>query len=151
MQSQTLCHTYMGKYPVVFVSLKGVDGLDFLTALGRLREIILEGAFRHQYLLDSDRISETDKLPFKLLLERRKEAPDLTSSLRLLCSLLEKHYGQKTVLLIDEYDVPLDKAYQYGYYQQMADLIRALFGAALKTNDSLLFAVLTGCLRSAGP
>ena len=103
MQSQTLCHTYMGKYPVVFVSLKGVDGLDFPTALGRLREIILEGAFRHQYLLDSDRISETDKLPLKLLLERRKEAPDLTSSLRLLCNLLEKHYGQKTVLLIDEY------------------------------------------------
>ncbi len=146
-RNQTLCRTYQGKYPVVYVSLKGVDGPDYETACGRLKEILLEEASRLQYLLDSDRISATDKLPLRLWLEREKEAPDLAASLRIFCKLLEKHYGRKTILLIDEYDVPLDKAYQYGYYQQMADLIRAMFGAALKTNDSLFFAVLTGCLR----
>ena len=146
-QEKQLCETHMGKYPVVFISLKGVDGLTFEDAYERLRRIVIEEASRLQYLLDSNRISETDKLPLRILLERRDSISDISASLKMLCNLLEKHYRQKAILLIDEYDVPLDKAYHHGYYDQMIDLIRAMFGAALKTNDSLFFAVLTGCLR----
>ena len=146
-REKTLCETYMGKYPVVFVSLKGVDGLTFEDAYERLRRTIQEEASRQQFLLESNNISETDKAPLKALLERNETASDIVTSLKMLCTLLERHYGQKVILLIDEYDVPLDKAYAHGYYEQMIDLIRAMFGAALKTNDSLFFAVLTGCLR----
>ena len=146
-REKALCETYMGKYPVVFVSLKGVDGLTFEDAYERLRRTIQEEASRQQFLLESNDISETDKAPLKVLLERNETASDIVASLKMLCTLLEKHYGQKVILLIDEYDVPLDKAYAHGYYEQMVDLIRAMFGAALKTNDSLFFAVLTGCLR----
>ncbi len=146
-QEQQLCDTYMGKYPVVFVSLKGVDGLDFSTAYKALCEIIRFEALRLQFLADSEKASENEKQSLMRILSGCYEAEDIRGSLKLLCSLLEKHYGQKTILLIDEYDVPLDKAYHHGYYDQMIDLIRAMFGAALKTNDSLFFAVLTGCLR----
>ena len=146
-QDKALCEAYMGKYPVVFVSLKGVDGLTFKDAYERLRRTIQEEASRLQFLLESNDISETDKAPMKTLLERNETASDIVASLKMLCILLEKHYGQKVILLIDEYDVPLDKAYAHGYYEQMIDLIRAMFGAALKTNDSLFFAVMTGCLR----
>ena len=146
-QDQQLCNTYMGKYPVVFVSLKGVDGLTFEEAYERLRRIIIDEASRLKFLLDSDQIAEVDKFPLRLLLERKDTISDVSASLKMLCGLLESHYHQKAILLIDEYDVPLDKAYHHGYYDQMIDLIRALFGAALKTNDSLFFAVLTGCLR----
>lgn len=146
-QDQQLCDTYMGKYPVVFVSLKGVDGLTFEEAYERLRRIVIDEASRLKFLLDSDQIAEVDKFPLRLLLERKDTIPDVSASLKMLCGLLESHYHQKAILLIDEYDVPLDKAYHHGYYDQMIDLIRAMFGAALKTNDSLFFAVLTGCLR----
>ena len=146
-RDKALCEAYMGKYPVVFVSLKGVDGLTFKDAYERLRRTIQEEASRLQFLLESNDISETDKAPMKTLLERNETASDIVASLKMLCILLEKHYGHKVILLIDEYDVPLDKAYAHGYYEQMIDLIRAMFGAALKTNDSLFFAVMTGCLR----
>ena len=146
-KEKALCDTYMGKYPVVFITLKGVDGLTFEDAYEHLRKIIYEEASRLQFLVDSPRISETDKEPLRVLLERRDARADIAGSLKLLCTLLEKHYGQKPILLIDEYDVPLDKAYAHGYYDQMIDLIRSMFGAALKTNESLFFAVLTGCLR----
>ena len=146
-RDKALCEADMGKYPVVFVSLKGVDGLTFKDAYERLRRTIQEEASRLQFLLESNDISETDKAPMKTLLERNETASDIVASLKMLCILLEKHYGQKVILLIDEYDVPLDKAYAHGYYEQMIDLIRAMFGAALKTNDSLFFAVMTGCLR----
>ena len=146
-KEKALCETYMGKYPVVFVSLKGVDGLTFEDAYKMLCEIIRKECVRLQFLMDSDALSDAEKAPFKPLLENRAELSDIKNSLALLCSLLEKHYGQKPILLIDEYDVPLDKAYQRGYYNQMIDLIRAMFNTALKTNDSLFFAVLTGCLR----
>lgn len=142
-----LCEKHMGKYPVVFISLKGVDGLTFEDAYERLRRIIGEEASRLQYLLESSSISEVDKASLRALLERKESKGDIISSLKMLSSLLEKHYGQKVILLIDEYDVPLDKAYARGYYPQMIDLIRTMFNAALKTNDSLFFAVLTGCLR----
>lgn len=146
-QEKQLCEAHMGKYPVVFVSLKGVDGLTFETAYRALCDIIRNEALRLQYLSSSDRISEEEKKSFKAILRDEYDDSDIRSSLKMLCALLEKHYGQKAILLIDEYDVPLDKAYQHGCYDRMIDVIRAMFGAALKTNDSLFFAVLTGCLR----
>lgn len=146
-REEELCEAYMGKFPVVFISLKGVDGLTFEDAYERLRRIIFDEASRLQYLMESPRISETDRAPLKVLLQRKDDASDTAMSLKTLCALLEKHYGQKAILLIDEYDVPLDKAYAHGYYSRMIDLIRAMFSAALKTNDSLFFAVMTGCLR----
>ena len=142
-----LCEAYMGKFPVIFISLKGVDGLTFEDAYGMLRLIIRAEVSRHQYLRDSERISREEKEAFEEIFGAKAE--DIEDSLRLLSQLLYQHYGQKTVLLIDEYDVPLDKAYHYGYYREMVALIRGLFGQALKTNEYLQFAVLTGCLRVA--
>ena len=146
-EEKELCEKYMGKYPVIFVSLKDVDGLTFEDAYDMLREIIRKECVRLQFLMNSDALTDAEKEPMKRLLGNRPERVDIKNSLALLCSLLEKHYGQKPILLIDEYDVPLDKAYYHGYYPQMIDLIRAMFQAALKTNSSLFFAVLTGCLR----
>ena len=144
-----LCEEYMGKFPVVFVSLKGVDGLTFEDAYGMLRRIIRAEVSRLQMLLDSERISEDDKKPLKRILKEEDTKDDIQNSLKTLSCLLYQHYGQKTVLLIDEYDVPLDKAFHHGYYREMVALIRGLFGQALKTNEYLQFAVLTGCLRVA--
>ncbi len=146
-QETALCEEYMGKFPVVFVSLKGVDGLTFEDAYGMLRRIIRAEVSRHQYLRDSERISREEKEAFEEIFGAKAE--DIEDSLRLLSQLLYQHYGQKTVLLIDEYDVPLDKAFHHGYYREMVALIRGLFGQALKTNEYLQFAVLTGCLRVA--
>ena len=146
-----LCEEYQGKFPVVFVSLKGVDGLTFEDAYEMLRRIVVEEASRFQYLLESPRITEADKCLLRILLEKQRDVSesDIAASFRMLSKLLYQHYGQKVVLLIDEYDVPLDKAYHYGYYREMVALIRGLFGQALKTNEYLQFAVLTGCLRVA--
>ena len=144
-----LCEEYMGKFPVVFVSLKGVDGLTFEDAYGMLRRIIRAEVSRLQMLLDSERISEDDKKPLERILKEEDTKDDIQNSLKTLSFLLYQHYGQKTVLLIDEYDVPLDKAFHHGYYREMVALIRGLFGQALKTNEYLQFAVLTGCLRVA--
>ena len=146
-REKALCEKYMGKYPVVFVSLKGVDGLTFKDAYERLRVVIRSEAFRLGALRDSTAISSEEKSAYIRIIEEKDTSSDIVDSLKMLCILLEKHCGQKVILLIDEYDVPLDKAYSHGYYEQMIDLIRAMFGAALKTNDSLFFAVLTGCLR----
>ena len=146
-RENALCETYMGKYPVVFVSLKGVGGLTFKDVYERLRVVIRSEAFRLGVLRDSTAISSEEKSAYIRIIEEKDTSSDIVDSLKMLCILLEKHYGQKVILLIDEYDVPLDKAYAHGYYDQMIDLIRAMFGAALKTNDSLFFAVLTGCLR----
>lgn len=146
-QEKELCEAHMGKYPVVFISLKGVDGLTFEDAYDMLKEIIRQEAIRLQFLLESDKLTDAEKQPLSNILNRKYEINDVKNILKILAALLEKHYGQKVILLIDEYDVPLDKAYHHGYYDQMIDLIRAMFGAALKTNDSLFFAVLTGCLR----
>ena len=146
-QETALCEAYMGKFPVIFISLKGVDGLTFEDAYGMLRLIIRAEASRHQYLRDSERISREEKEAFEEIFGTKAE--DIEDSLRLLSQLLYQHYGQKTVLLIDEYDVPLDKAFHHGYYREMVALIRGLFGQALKTNEYLQFAVLTGCLRVA--
>ena len=146
-EEKELCENYLGKFPVVFVSLKGVDGLTFDDAYARLRILIRNEALRLEVLRESGKLSMEEKNAYLRLVSENPEKTDITESLKLLCQLLEKHYGQKPILLIDEYDVPLDKAFLHGYYPQMIDLIRSIFGAALKTNDSLFFAVLTGCLR----
>ena len=146
-QDKALCDRYMGKYPVVFISLKGVDGTNFEEAYERLRNVIFDECSRLKFLLDSNAIAEVDKYLIKRVLAREDSPSEIAASLKMLCGLLEKHYGQKAILLIDEYDVPLDKAFYHGYYTQMIDVIRAMFGAALKTNDSLFMAVLTGCLH----
>ena len=142
-----LCEKYMGKYPVVFVSLKGVDGLTFDLAYQALSGIVAEEFSRLRFLIESDKLAADEKQYLEKMLNGKYEEADIRGSLKKLSTLLEKHYGQKVILLIDEYDVPLDKAFQHGYYKEMIDLIRAMFGAALKTNDSLFFAALTGCLR----
>ncbi len=146
-KEKALCDTYMGKFPVISISLKGVDGLTFDDAYNMLCVIIRNEALRLQYLLDSDAISENEKQPLRNIAAGSKDSSEIKNSLQTLSKLLEKHYGQKVIILIDEYDVPLDKAYAHGYYPQMIDLIRAMFAAALKTNSSMFFAVLTGCLR----
>ena len=155
MQEKNLCEKYMGKFPVISISLKSVDGLDFKTALAALINIIGKEAMRFQFLLESEQLSETEKDLYQRLIKIGTTSQAiydmtdavLTDSLKTLSQLLEKHYGQKVILLIDEYDVPLDKAFQGRYYDEMTSLIRNLLGNALKTNDSLYFAVLTGCLR----
>lgn len=151
-QNKDLCETYLGKFPVIFLSLKNVDGLTFEEARYHLSELIGMEAERFQFLLDSDRLSDNDKKKYHALIDLSEghysmDKGILTSSLQILSQLLSKHYNQKTIILIDEYDVPLDKAFQHGYYTEMISLIRGLLGQALKTNDFLQFAVLTGCLR----
>ena len=142
-----LCEAYMGRFPVVFVSLKGVDGLTFEEAYGMLRRILRSEVFRLSFLAESKKVLDKEKAAFERFLNEQDTLDDVQESLKMLSSLLYQHYGQKTILLIDEYDVPLDKAFQHGYYKEMVALIRGLFGQALKTNDYLQFAVLTGCLR----
>ena len=144
-QNRELCDAYLGQYPVIFLSLKGVEGLTFEAAKDMLKIMIRNEADRHYELKKSEKITAEDQQQFAQLLLGTEEA--LTDSIRTLSKLLYKHYGKKTVIIIDEYDVPLDKAFQNGYYREMVSLIRGLFGQALKTNEFLQFAVLTGCLR----
>lgn len=144
-QNKSLCDEHMGKYPVIFLTLKGVEGLTFAKAKSMLSEIIKDEADRHYILNSSEALTSVDKDAFMKILTGNEE--NIENSLKTLSRLLYKHYGQKVVILIDEYDVPLDKAYQNGYYHEMVSLIRGLFGQALKTNDYLQFAILTGCLR----
>lgn len=151
-RNQKLCEEYMGKYPVIFLSLKGIDGLSFEAAKYRLTELIGVEAERFAFLADSEKLMENERSKYRALIHlvNGKYSMDedmLVSSLQTLSQLLCRHYGQKAIILIDEYDVPLDKAFQHGYYKEMVSLIRGLFGQALKTNDDLQFAVLTGCLR----
>ena len=151
-QNKALCEEHMGKYPVIFLSLKSVEGLKYEDAIYRITELIGIEAERFGFLEDSEYLSENEKKRYKAIIALKDgtNAMDekvLVSSLQILSQLLYKHFGQKTVILIDEYDVPLDKAFQNGYYKEMVSLIRGLFGQALKTNEFLQFAVLTGCLR----
>lgn len=148
-----LCDEYMGKFPVISITLKGATGLDFEEAKGMLRHIIGNEAMRFQFLMQSGQLTEWEQERYKALINIDKTGAFtmsdglLKDSLHMLSQLLQKHYGQNVVMLIDEYDVPLDKAYRSGYYDSMVELIRILFGNAFKTNESLKFAVLTGCLR----
>lgn len=144
-----LCEKYMGKYPVISVSLKGATGLNFEQAKAMLVSVIAQEIRRHSELKQSEKLNAEDKLAYQNLLELESDINDnaIGNCFRVLSELLEKHYAQKVVILIDEYDVPLDKANFYGYYDEMVALIRNLLGQTLKTNGSMFFAVLTGCLR----
>ncbi len=145
-----LCQQYMGKYPVLFLSLKDVEGGDLNTAYDNLGILISEEAARFDFLLESERLTKEDKAKLLRLIEGGFEKKaTLYSSLKILTRLLHRHYAMPVIVLIDEYDVPLDKAYQDGYYPQMVSLIRSLFSQVLKTNPDLYFAVVTGCLRIA--
>ena len=148
-QNAELCEKYMGKYPVIAISLKGVDADSYTKAKAQIIKIINREARRHRFLLKSENLDSFDKELLTQLLSRNMEEDTITSSLQELTELLEAHFSKKVVVLIDEYDVPLAKAYENGYYNEMVLLIRNLFGNVLKTNDSLAFAVLTGCLRIA--
>ena len=144
---EALCEKYMGQYPVISISLKGINGQTYETAFKMAIRVINEAASEMEYLLDSTRLSENDKNSFRELLKRDMDETALFGSLRELSRLLAKHYEKNTIILIDEYDVPLAKAFENGYYEQMTFLIRNLFEQALKSNRSLKFAVLTGCMR----
>ena len=155
MQEKELCEKYMGKFPVISISLKDVDGRDFESASAALRTIIGNEAARFRFLNSSDRLTDDEKESYAQLTEVGASQGGIytmtekvaAASLKTLSQLLSRHFGQRVILLIDEYDVPLDKAFQSGYYDEMVSLMRNVLGNALKTNDSLYFAVLTGCLR----
>ena len=156
-EEQEICEKYMGKYPVISITLKSVSALNYQKARGMLCSVIGSEAMRFLFLKESNRLSDEEKVWYKQLINLDETGQTefimsdevLANSLRNLSRLLQKHYGQQVILLIDEYDVPLDKAQQYDYYDEMVDMIRKLFGQALKSNDSLKLAVLTGCLRVA--
>ena len=150
--NKELCDEHMGKYPVIFLSFKGVEGLTYDEAFDAFVRVIGKEISRVSFIADSDKLTMLEREQYKglTIIEDGSfvfSKDKLISSLQLLSQLLYKHYGQKVVILIDEYDVPLDKAFQNGYYKEMVSLIRGLFGQALKTNEFLQFAVLTGCLR----
>ena len=147
--NKKLCEEYMGRFPVVTISLKGVNATDYENAKAQLIRVINREARRLQFLEDSERLRTSDLKQFDRLLDSSMDMATLTDSLRELTELLEKHYQKKAIVLIDEYDVPLAKANEHEYYDEMVLLIRNLFENVLKTNDSLKFAVLTGCLRVA--
>ena len=150
--NEKICSEHMGKYPVIFLSLKNAEGLNFDTAKYQMVELIAREAERFPFLAKDTNLSDRDREKYRVLTafaDGHYQMSDdvLYGSLQTFSELLYKHFNQKTVILIDEYDVPLDKAFQHGYYREMVALIRAMFGRALKTNEALAFAVLTGCLR----
>lgn len=155
IQEKALCEEYMGRFPVIFISLKNVDGADYHGAKAALCNVIGREALRFRFLQDSDRLSKEEKESYGRLIKIGSDSQaffDMTDgvlidSLQMLTQLLAKHYDQKVILLIDEYDVPLDRAFQQGYYNEMIVWIRNMFSNVLKSNDALYFAVLTGCLR----
>ena len=156
-EEKSLCDKYMGKFPVISISLKGVNGIHYENARAMMCAAIGKEAMRFPFLLESEKLTEREKETYAQLTNVDKEGHELfhmsdavlEESLHTLSELLERHYGSKTVILIDEYDVPLAKASEQGYYDQMVMLLRNMFTQALKTNESLQFAVLTGCMRIA--
>ncbi len=149
-EEKELCEQHLGKYPVISISLKDVGGENFQTAYEILCTVISEEASRLDFLMESDKLTQYDKAKLGRMIENALEkSAELHNSLKLLTRLLRKHYGVSVIVLIDEYDVPLDKAYQNGYYPQMVNLIRSIFSQVLKTNENLEFAVITGCLQIA--
>ena len=151
-KKKELCDAYMGKFPVIYLSLKGVDGLTFEEARWCLAELVESEIRRFRFLLSSTELDESEKDIYRELGNLHDEQDTVLGmkirfSLKRLSELLYKHYRKKVIILIDEYDVPLDKAFQHGYYREMVSLMRGLFGETLKTNEFLQFAVLTGCLR----
>lgn len=152
-KEEVLCDEYMGKFPVIFLTLKGVSGRTFDEARGMFRNVIAREAMRFQFLMQSDRMTKMERQLYRTLINVDEKGmftmsdETLKDSLLTLSQFLQKHYGKNVIILVDEYDVPLEKAYQAGYYDDMVELVKGVFGSAFKTNDSLHFAVLTGCLR----
>ena len=144
---EDICSKYMGKYPVICLSMKDISALEYTKARELLIFSINEVARKNQYLLESEQLTEIDKEAYQRLLGAEMTEAVLVNSLKVLSELLNKHYGKKAIILIDEYDVPLSKAFEQGYYDEMTNLLRGFFGQALKSNDNLEFAVLTGCMR----
>ena len=144
---EEICNKYMRKYPVIFLSMKEVSALEYTKARELIVFSVNEVARKHQYLLESERLTDIDKDAYRRLLREDMTEAVLVNSLKMLSGLLKKHYGKKVIILIDEYDVPLAKTFEQGYYDEMTELVRGFFGQALKSNDSLEFAVLTGCMR----
>ena len=150
--NKKLCDEYMGKYPVIFISFKDINGLTYDEAFDALVQQIGAMASCSSFLLHSDKLIDVEKEQYRGLINIKDgkyhmDKGVVISSLRVMSQLLNKHYGKKTIVIIDEYDVPLDKAFSHDYYDQMTELIRGLLGQALKTNDYLKFAIVTGCLR----
>ncbi len=148
-ENKPLCEQYMGKYPVISISMKGIDAKRYEIARAMTVSMINEEARRFQFLMDSQKLTEIDKLFYLKLVKEDMSEQTLRNSLKELSSLLCKHFDKKVIVLIDEYDVPLAKANEHGYYDEMVDLVRSIFSGVLKTNESLFFSVLTGCLRVA--
>lgn len=153
-QERELCREYMGQFPVISISLKGIEGMKYQDAVAAVKNVLGMEAMRFSFLLDSERLTEEEKELYQGFTVVKNGGFTMADemipvSLKNLSMLLHKHYEKQVILLIDEYDVPLDKAFQYGYYDEMVSLIRSLFGNVLKTNPNLYFAVLTGCLRIA--
>ena len=146
-QEKKICEEYMGKYPVVSISMKGIEAGDYETAFKVAVRIMNETAADMDYLQQSDKLSDYDKERYRELLQSDMDPAAFLGSLRQLTRLLKKYYNQEVIVLIDEYDVPLSKAFECGYYDQMVLLLRGFLGQALKTNENLKFAVLTGCMR----
>ena len=153
-RNKTLCEEWQNKFPAVFMTLKGVEGLNFNEARSKLKELVFDASYSFKFLEDSDKLGDKDKEAYKQLVDidnydKEKQTELITSSLRKLSEFLYKHYGKNTIFIIDEYDVPLDKAEQNGYFKEMISLIRGMFNNAFKTNPYLESAYLTGCLRIA--
>lgn len=146
-KEKEICEQYQGKFPVISISLKDIDGRDYERSLKKIGTTLKKEIRRHQYLLEGDKLSDVDKDSIRHLFIDPIEEIEQEESLYLLSEMLYKYHGKKVILLIDEYDVPLDKAYSKGYYEEMVEHLRGLFGEVLKTNPNLYFAVLTGCLR----
>ena len=147
LKNEELCEQYMGRFPVVMVSLKNIDAVSYGEAQALTAKMINREARRFQFLTESTKLTEVDRELYGRLLDPDMDRREIVNGLQELTELLEKHYGTKVIVLIDEYDVPLDKAFQHGYYDEMVSLIRGMLGSVLKTNDSLQMGVLTGCLR----
>lgn len=147
MKSDELCREWMNQYPTLFLTFKNIDGLTFANAYGQLKFEISELYKQHSYLLKSDKISEEDKELFRILSGRTADEIEIQRSLQFLMKLMMLHYQKRVIFLLDEYDVPLAKASNYGYYDQMLEVMKLMLNTALKDNPALQFAVLTGCLR----
>ena len=147
LKNEELCEQYMGRFPVVMVSLKNIDAVSYGEAQALTAKMLNREARRFQFLTESTKLTEVDRELYGGLLDPDMDRREIVNGLQELTELLEKHYGRKVIVLIDEYDVPLDKAFQHGYYDEMVSLIRGMLGSVLKTNDSLQMGVLTGCLR----
>ncbi|MDR3120018.1 MAG: ATP-binding protein [Clostridiales bacterium] len=147
LKEQELCEQHMNRYPVIFLSLKSIEGKTFAEAMAKVGLLVADECVRLSFLGQNQRIDKDQRLLFKSLKARKADHAELGSAIKALSRMLEAHYGQKVVLLVDEYDVPLEKAFHNGYYDDMVSFMRQFLGDAFKTNTSLAFAVVTGCLR----